>query len=249
MALFFHGIILSHYNWYNLSETGHITADQIFATLALISENIVFMYMGMGVFTGKFKNWNIGFSALAFLFCLIGRAVNIFPLSWLANRFRRGRHHIPLKMQSVLWFVGLRGAIAFALSENMPGPNKATYETATLAICLFTTIICGGFTERILTMANMKQEESVVVTGEGTTEGDGIIYDSLLDSPILSQSVRTGLKGAWRNFDDRYIKPLFGGSEVRNDARGSNDQACDESARGDYELNKSDDTSIESDGS
>ena len=150
MALFFNGIVLSHYNKYNLSRESRHASEQIFATLATVTETIVFLYMGMGgkvidvlllftkicstnfidltcfdhsfyspVFTGKFHNWNYAFSFFALLFCVIGRAINIFPLSWIANLSRnRDENRIPLKMQFVLWFAGLRGAIAFALVSS-----------------------------------------------------------------------------------------------------------------------------------
>jgi sodium/hydrogen exchanger 8 len=141
MALFFQGIVLAYYNSYNLSPTAHVASEQIFATLATVMETIVFLYMGMGVFTGRFANWDILFTLLALSFCLLGRLLNIFPLSFIANQCRRKGNQITLKMQAVLWFAGLRGAIAFALSENMPGPHKEIYATATLSICLFTTIV------------------------------------------------------------------------------------------------------------
>ena len=121
IALFFQGVVLSHYNSYNLSSTAHVASEQIFSTFATITETIVFVYMGMGVFTGRFQNWDITFSCLALTFCLIGRFLNIIPLSFLANTCRRGRTKISPKMQVVLWFAGLRGAVAFALSENVPG--------------------------------------------------------------------------------------------------------------------------------
>jgi len=75
--------------------------------------------MGMGCFTGGFQNWDPYFSIVAFVACLIGRAINIFPLTFLANLCREKSNKIPAKMSVVLWFAGLRGAIAFALSENM----------------------------------------------------------------------------------------------------------------------------------
>ncbi|EED91663.1 sodium/hydrogen exchanger, Na+/H+ exchanger, antiporter, partial [Thalassiosira pseudonana CCMP1335] len=151
MALFFNGIILSHYNSYNLSNSAQVTTEQFFATLATIMETIVFLYMGLSVFTRSFKNWDLMFALLGLLFCLVARALNIFPISFLANCCRRkGENKISLKMQCVLWFAGLRGAIAFALSMNMPGPNADTYAAGTLFICMFTTIVCGGFTEKIL---------------------------------------------------------------------------------------------------
>jgi sodium/hydrogen exchanger 8 len=125
MALFFQGIVLSHYNSYNLSPTAHVASEQIFATLATITETFVFLYMGMGVFTGRFENYDVVFSVLALLFCLLGRFLNIFPLSWVANLCRGGSNHISGQMQTVLWFAGLRGAIAFALSLNMPGTFRS----------------------------------------------------------------------------------------------------------------------------
>ena len=60
------------------------------------------------------------------------------------------KQKIPWKMQVVIWFAGLRGAIAFALSQNMPGPHKDVYETTTLSIVIFTTVVCGGLTEPML---------------------------------------------------------------------------------------------------
>ena len=33
-----------------------------------------------------------------------------------------------------MWFAGLRGAIAFALAQNMPGKNKEVFITTTLFV-------------------------------------------------------------------------------------------------------------------
>ena len=211
MALFFNGIVLSHYNSYNLSSTAHVASEQIFATLATVTETIVFLYMGMAVFSGRFKDWDVLFSFLALTFCLLGRALNIFPLSWLANLCRNSHNRITGKMQCVLWFVGLRGAIAFALSENMPGPNKEIYATATLSICIFTTVVNGGFTERVLTMSGMKQ---------GDEEHDDLSDDPGVTSLVAefpratraSMHVYEGAKGMWKKLDDDYLKVYFGGS-------------------------------------
>ena len=211
MALFFNGIVLSHYNSYNLSRTSHVASEQIFATLATVTETMVFLYMGMGVFTGRYKSWNVSFSILAMAFCVLARALNIFPLSFLANRCRRsGVNKIPLKMQFVLWFAGLRGAIAFALSANMPGPNRDTYATATLTICIFTTVVCGGFTERILSTMGMKQGESNYGPVIDDEEYDSMIHVSPLTKRVSSQ-VYKGLKGAWKELDHHYLKDMFGG--------------------------------------
>ncbi len=154
MSLFFCGIVLSHYNSYNLSATSQVTAHYIFKALAVLSEFFVFLYIGMGLFTGKFKSWNVLFFACCTLLCLVGRLFNTFPLSLLANMGRN--RPIPHRMQTVIWFAGLRGAISFALSQNMPGEHKDLYISTTLSIVIFTTVVCGGLTEPMLSRMGMR---------------------------------------------------------------------------------------------
>lgn len=113
MSIFFCGIVLSHYNSYNLSPTSQITAHNIFKSMAVLSEYFVFLYIGMGVFTNKYSQINFTFFFFCTFFCLLARMFNIFPLSYIANWGRK--ETIPFKMQVVMWFAGLRGAICFAL--------------------------------------------------------------------------------------------------------------------------------------
>jgi sodium/hydrogen exchanger 8 len=88
--------------------------------------------MGMSVFTGLFKDYDIIFSTLALTFCFFGRFMNIFPLSFVSNLCRqKGSNYISIKLQTVLWFAGLRGAIAFALAMNMPGYENYLYRRET----------------------------------------------------------------------------------------------------------------------
>ena len=208
MALFFNGIVLSHYNSYNLSSTAHVASEQIFSTLATVTETIVFVYMGMIVFTGRFHTFSITFSLSSLLLCLVGRFFNIFPLSFLANLCRGDDEKIPVKMQCVLWFAGLRGAIAFALAVNMPGSHADIYATSTLFICIFTTVVCGGVTEKILTHFGMKQGSlGSPRNGEDGVNGDGVPY-----SPRRQRHELKGFKRVWKTFDDEVLKACFGGS-------------------------------------
>lgn len=60
-----------------------------------------------------------------------------------------------------MWFAGLRGAIAFALSTGMPGASKDVYASTTLMVVIFTTIGCGGLTEPLLHRMNVKIQASL----------------------------------------------------------------------------------------
>ena len=139
----------------------------------------------------------------------------------MANLCRKGRQIISRQHQAVLWFAGLRGAIAFALSENMPGPHKEVYATATLSICIFTTVVCGGFTERILSIFGMRED----TLPEISDDGDDWHLNRLTFKPeaprkretpreLQRRKLREGIKGLWYRFDDRILKPHFGGDGV-----------------------------------
>ena len=227
MALFFCGIVLAHYNSYNLSKTSQVTAEEIFSALSTVAESFVFMYMGMGFFTGRFKSWDGAFIFLAILFCNFGRLLNVFPLSFLSNATRSLK--IPLRMQCVIWFAGLRGAIAFALSQNMPGPHKDVYETTTLSIVMFTTLVCGGLTEPVLRYTGMKRHGEIgddlddelvsaplnphqyelMNIDEANAAGAGGAGDARRAETRSPSGI--GVHGVWREIDNLYFKPMFGG--------------------------------------
>ncbi len=213
MAIFFQGILLSHYNSYNLSELSYVTAEQIFATLATVAETLVFLYMGLSVFTGAFNGWNPFTTILMLIFCIIARGCHIFPLTAVVNMCRSPTNQIPRKMQIVLWFVGLRGAIAFALACDMPGPNAKAYKANTLAICIFTTIVCGGVTEKILTRYGMKTgDSSEVVLQHGTNPYETLVPPQARRSNSMTAQVSVSVKSMFKKLDNEWLKPLFGGS-------------------------------------
>ena len=221
MSLFFAGVCLSHYNVYNLSATSKITANYIFKSMACMSEFFVFLYMGMGFFTGRFQEFYVLFILLVIIFCLIARMANIFPFAALANL---GRHvQLPFKMQILMWFAGLRGAIAFALSQNMPGAHRDVYISTTLSVVILTTVVCGGLTEPMLTRMDMRVANAEKDDDDRPTHSYEPVNWNTEDphstSPpgarsrhIVNREPRTGMRGFWYRFDNLYMKPFFGGS-------------------------------------
>lgn len=149
MAILFSGIVMSHYTHLNLSSVSRITVQQIFRTLSFTAETCVFAYLGMAIFSFQhiFKPTLV---ISSIVMCLASRACNIFPLSFVLNHFRE--HKITKRMQFVMWFSGMRGAIAFALSLNLPIEKETRHVivTSTLILVLFTTLFLGGSTLPIL---------------------------------------------------------------------------------------------------
>lgn len=63
---------------------------------------------------------SVEFIVLTICLCLISRAVATFPLTCAINVFRSPRNKIGFHEQAVIWFSGLRGAIALALYAAAP---------------------------------------------------------------------------------------------------------------------------------
>jgi len=229
MALFINGIVVSHYNSFNLSEESRTTSEQIFSTLAYLAEQLLFLCMGLYACSGLLIHyWNMQFSLCALLFCLISRAVGISVLTRITNYFRSKAQQITLPMQVVIWWVGLRGACAFGLALNMPGPNSNSYAAVTLSICIFTTFVGGGLTEVILNKMKMKRLEGELKEEESSTllhrtksskSVHSMSYGILshLKSKSLVRNIdvveNENAEYSWQSLDRKYFRPLFGGDE------------------------------------
>uniref|UniRef100_A0AAQ4Q7L6 Sodium/hydrogen exchanger n=1 Tax=Gasterosteus aculeatus aculeatus TaxID=481459 RepID=A0AAQ4Q7L6_GASAC len=189
VAVLFCGITQAHYTFNNLSPDSQDRTKQLFELLNFLAENFIFSYMGLTLFSFQSHVFNPLFIFGAFLAVFLGRAANIYPLSFLLNLGRKNK--IGSKFQHVMMFAGLRGAMTFALSIR----DTATYArqmmfSTTLLIVFFTVWICGG----------------------------GCAFELLCASPHLPniQSKRRDTKHEsawpfriWYNFDHNYLKPLL----------------------------------------
>lgn len=67
---------------------------------------------------------------------------------------------IPVKFMHVLWFAGLRGAVAYACARDFPNlyGNNDEIVAATMVIVLITIIIMGGFCEQLLSLLDIRMD-------------------------------------------------------------------------------------------
>uniref|UniRef100_A0A0K0DS88 Sodium/hydrogen exchanger n=1 Tax=Strongyloides stercoralis TaxID=6248 RepID=A0A0K0DS88_STRER len=144
ISILFSSITMSQYTHYNISPISELTLQQTFRTISFVSETCTFVYLGMALFTFhlEFRPMFI-FWSLILLFA--SRACNIFPLSYLLNKFRKPK--ISLRSQIIMWFSSMRGAVAFALALHMDlesNETKRVILTNTLFLILFTITFLGG---------------------------------------------------------------------------------------------------------
>jgi hypothetical protein len=132
--------------------------------LALVCETFVFF--DLGLVTSKSINpnfdfeWSMRLIGVTLALCFITRAINVFGMSAIMNKGATSDSIITKGMQTVLWFGGLRGAIAFALAVNFPGQYGTLIQTTTLAIVLITSVGQGVFVEKLVDVSGVKQENS-----------------------------------------------------------------------------------------
>lgn len=222
MAILFCGIVMSHYTHFNLSTVTQITMQQTMRTLAFIAETCVFAYLGLAIFSFNHR-CELALVIWALILCLIGRACNIFPLAWLVNKFRE--HKITRKMQVIMWFSGLRGAISYALSLHLELSSEETQRvmiTTTLIIVLFTTLVFGGSTMPLLKYlkpgkkySNKWSKRSRV----GRSRGKPISlsktreWGHAIDSEYLTEEDDVAFAGGrlvgFARCDAKYLRPFF----------------------------------------
>lgn len=224
MAILFCGIVMSHYAHFNLSPVTQITVQQLFRTTAFVAELLVFAYLGMAIFSFKHR-LELAFVIWSIVMILFGRALNIFPLAFLLNFFRETK--ISKKSQFIMWFSGLRGAIAFALSINFPFEEDKRHVliTTTLIIVLFTLLVLGGSTLPILKFLRAVDdtESSEALTLSKTqAEGATLDADQLTDDEYRG-SRNKRLKG-FNRLDVRYFLPFFSRKMTRQDWRDAHEE-------------------------
>ncbi|KAG1677114.1 Sodium/hydrogen exchanger 8 [Nymphon striatum] len=217
MAILFCAIVMSHYTHFNLSPVTQITMQQTLRMLSFLAETLVFAYLGMAIFSFKhvFKPslviWSI-------ILILVGRALNIFPLAYLMNYFRE--HKITKRMMFIMWFSGLRGAIAYALSLHLEFEEEKRHVlgTTTLIIVLFTVLILGGFTMPVMKYINPREKKKRTrkkkkVVSMSKTKGMGQAIDAehlseLTEEEYETNYVKEDLKG-FVKYDAKYFIPFF----------------------------------------
>ncbi|XP_046907336.1 sodium/hydrogen exchanger 6a isoform X2 [Hypomesus transpacificus] len=200
VAVLFCGITQAHYTFNNLSPESQDRTKQLFELLNFLAENFIFSYMGLALFTFQNHIFNPSFIVGAFLAVFLGRAANIYPLSFLLNLGRRNK--IRSNFQHMMMFAGLRGAMTFALSirDTATYARKMMFST-TLLVVFFTVWVCGGGTTQMLSCQRIRvgvdsDQDNSMSLSEGS-ERRSTKHES------------AWLFRIWYNFDHNYLKPIL----------------------------------------
>jgi CPA1 family monovalent cation:H+ antiporter len=109
---------------------------------AFLANSLVFLLIGSAMATIDFARE--GFFALTIVvaLALLGRAAAVYPI---CLAFARSRWAVPLNQQHLLWWGGLRGALALALALSLPAdlPLRDDILISAFGVVAFSVIVQG----------------------------------------------------------------------------------------------------------
>jgi sodium/hydrogen exchanger-like protein 6/7 len=148
-----------------MSRRTQLTTKYFFQVLAQLSENFIFIYLGLSLFTETRLAFKPLFIIVTVVGICIARWAAVFPLSAAINWFiryrarRKGKEatdELPYSYQAMLFWAGLRGAVGVALAAGMKGANSWALKATVLVVVVLTVIIFGGTTARMLEILGIK---------------------------------------------------------------------------------------------
>ena len=127
----------------SFTDRGHEAVVSFWDFIAFVVNSLIFMLIGIEVAYQNFTNLLFSI-VVAILLVLLGRAIAIYPLS--AVFFRSGLQ-ISFNHQHILFWGGLRGALALALALGLPPeiPQRETIVAVAFGVVAF-SIFAQGLT-------------------------------------------------------------------------------------------------------
>lgn len=176
VSLLFCGITLKHYAYYNMSRRTQIATKYIFQLLAQLSENFIFIYLGLSLFTEVELVFKPLLIIVTFILICVARWLAVFPLSRFLNFMYRARFkeftsrslsaplltnqsipdEISHSYQMMIFWAGLRGAVGVALAMGIQGEAKWALLATVLVVVVLTVILFGGTTASMLEILGIK---------------------------------------------------------------------------------------------
>jgi CPA1 family monovalent cation:H+ antiporter len=147
-------VIGNHGRSIGMSARSQEALDTVWEFFAFLLTALVFLLVGLAIDLARLIDTlpSIIWGVVAIL---AGRALVIYvlfgPASRLAARLRGG-HLVPLAWLHVLFWAGLRGAVAVAMALSLPVdfPERALLQQITFGIVLFTLLVQGTTAEWVI---------------------------------------------------------------------------------------------------
>jgi CPA1 family monovalent cation:H+ antiporter len=136
------GLLVGNVGWMgSISDTSRPNVLYFWEYAAFLANSFIFILIG-GAMAGTPFLPVVEAAAVAIVLALLGRAATVYPVAAL---FGRASLALPARWQHVLWWGGLRGALALALALALPAtvPEREQIVAVAFAVVAFSIFIQG----------------------------------------------------------------------------------------------------------
>ncbi|EYU40526.1 hypothetical protein MIMGU_mgv1a021866mg [Erythranthe guttata] len=221
LTVFIYGIVMSHYILYNVNTLSRVTAMHAFATMSVIAERVIYIYLGMDAL--DIEKWKVvskspvGTSSLMLSLVMLGRASFVFPLSFLSNLLTK------------IWLVPTFGKSG---DDNKQQANVIMI-TCTITVVMFSTVDFGSLTTYLIRLTlPLSDFENNTHSSEPRSPSSSTInilpflsnytiQDLEEDDRISSRNISrlvlflcspyNSVHYYWRKLDNAFMRRVFGG--------------------------------------
>ena len=196
VASLIHGAMAAVFVKPNMSYEGHQRASILTNTLASLADMLIFLLTGL-VTVVNYQDLSWSLTAVTLVTILVARFLAVFPLVAIVNLCRKPERRISKEHAIVMWWSGLRGAIAIGLCAGVPTPLKHQFMSTTVVVVLFTVFFLGGGTPALL-------KSLKIGMGKDKPEAHGEISNSMKRVTIALTKILCNYDEDNDGIDDRY---------------------------------------------
>ena len=135
------GLIIGNVGHLSISPKSREAVEQFWEYVAFFTNSLIFLLIGMRVAVQSFKAF-LSAAIIAILLVTLGRAFAIYPVCLF---FINSKLRVSTKHQHILFWGGLRGALALALALGLPAEMAGREEIIALAFAVvgFSILVQG----------------------------------------------------------------------------------------------------------
>lgn len=193
------GMVMGHYAKYSLSPISRVTAEIIMELISSTAEIFIFAYLGLSfpLISVKTPPALVIIGSFGLLF---SRAIAIFGISLIINQI--SGEHIKFSSQIIVWFSGLRGAVAFYLAINTTSENQDQILSSTLWLILISILVLGLLTPILLKILDKVYPDDRIIQCDEDNEEEPLTPSLSLDSDVTVENDVSGVPPFRRNISD-----------------------------------------------
>ena len=135
------GLIVGNVGHLSISSKSREAVEDFWEYAAFFVNSLIFLLIGIRVALQSFKAFLIS-ALVAILLVILSRAIAIYPCCLI---FAKSKLRVSYKRQHILFWGGLRGALALALALGLPPeyPNRQEIIAVSFAVVAFSILVQG----------------------------------------------------------------------------------------------------------